>query len=37
MTFFKKSFTGQDVREGIAGTISIKLKDPVFESQTKIN
>ena len=33
--FFKKSYTGQDVREGIAGTISIKLKDPVFESQTK--
>jgi topoisomerase-4 subunit B len=33
--FFKKSFTGQDVREGISGTVSIKLKDPVFESQTK--
>ena len=33
--YFKKSYTGQDVREGIAGTISIKLKDPVFESQTK--
>ncbi len=33
--FFKKSYTGQDVREGIAGVISIKLKEPVFESQTK--
>ena len=33
--FYKKSYTGQDVREGIAGTIAIKLKDPVFESQTK--
>ena len=33
--YFKASYTGQDVREGIAGCISIKLKDPVFESQTK--
>jgi topoisomerase-4 subunit B len=29
------SFTGEDVREGIVGAIAIKLKDPVFESQTK--
>ena len=33
--FSKKSFTGVDVREGIVGAISIKLKSPVFESQTK--
>ncbi len=33
--YFKKNFSGVDVREGIAGAISIKLKNPVFESQTK--
>jgi DNA gyrase subunit B/topoisomerase-4 subunit B len=33
--FTKKNFQGIDVREGIVGTILIKLKDPVFESQTK--
>ena len=33
--FTKKNFQGVDVREGIIGAISIKLKDPVFESQTK--
>ncbi len=33
--FFQKSYSGIDVREGIAGAISIKLKSPVFESQTK--
>ncbi len=33
--FFKKNFSGQDVREGLNGAISIKLKNPVFESQTK--
>jgi topoisomerase IV subunit B len=30
-----KNFTGVDIREGIIGAIAIKLKDPVFESQTK--
>jgi len=30
-----KAFKGEDVREGIVGCIAIKLKDPVFESQTK--
>ncbi|MCB1050554.1 MAG: type IIA DNA topoisomerase subunit B [Acidobacteria bacterium] len=30
-----KNFKGEDVREGIVGAIAIKLKDPVFESQTK--
>ncbi|MBN2441816.1 MAG: type IIA DNA topoisomerase subunit B [Spirochaetales bacterium] len=29
------TFTGDDVREGIVGAIAVKLKDPVFESQTK--
>src|SRR5690606_15762662 len=33
--FAKKSFQGLDVREGIVGAILIKIKDPVFESQTK--
>lgn len=33
--FFKKSYSGVDVREGFVGTIAIKIKDPVFESQTK--
>src|SRR5690606_1128880 len=33
--FFKKSFTGQDVREGIVGAVSVKLVNPIFESQTK--
>lgn len=33
--FAKKSFQGVDVREGIVGTILVRVKDPVFESQTK--
>ena len=33
--FYQKQYSGIDVREGIAGAISIKLKTPVFESQTK--
>jgi topoisomerase IV subunit B len=33
--YAKKNFQGVDVREGIVGTILVKVKDPVFESQTK--
>ena len=33
--FSKKKFDGDDVREGLVGAIAIRLKDPVFESQTK--
>jgi topoisomerase-4 subunit B len=33
--YFKKNYNGIDVREGIGGAIAIKLKNPVFESQTK--
>lgn len=33
--FAKKNFQGIDVREGIVGTILVKVKDPIFESQTK--
>lgn len=32
---FKKSWSAQDVREGIIGAISIRIENPVFESQTK--
>ncbi len=33
--FFKKSYSGVDVREGVVGAVSVKLMNPVFESQTK--
>lgn len=33
--FSGKSFQASDVRDGIVGAIAIKLKDPIFESQTK--
>jgi DNA gyrase subunit B/topoisomerase-4 subunit B len=33
--FAKKKFSGDDVREGLLGAISIRLKAPIFESQTK--
>lgn len=33
--FAKKNFQGVDVREGIVGAVLVKIKDPVFESQTK--
>ena len=33
--YAKKSFAGEDVRDGIVGAVAIKLQDPVFESQTK--
>ena len=31
----KSKFDGDDVREGLVGAVAIKLKDPIFESQTK--
>lgn len=34
-SFTGESYSGQDVREGIIAAISIRLKEPVFESQTK--
>ena len=33
--YAKKSYAGEDVRDGIVGAIAVKLQDPVFESQTK--
>ncbi len=33
--FAKARFDGDDVRESMVGAIAIRLKDPVFESQTK--
>ncbi len=30
-----KKFSGEDVREGVVGTVAIKIRDPIFESQTK--
>ncbi len=34
-SYARKSFDGNDVRNGIFGAIVVKLKEPVFESQTK--
>ncbi len=33
--FFRSSWRGEDVREGVAAAVAIKLKNPMFESQTK--
>ncbi|MCB1063019.1 MAG: type IIA DNA topoisomerase subunit B [Verrucomicrobiae bacterium] len=34
-THFKKQFDSSDIRSGIVAAISIKVEEPVFESQTK--
>lgn len=33
--YAREKFEGDDVRESMVGAVSIRLKDPVFESQTK--
>lgn len=33
--FSKKKYDGDDVREGLIGAVAIRLKEPIFESQTK--
>jgi topoisomerase-4 subunit B len=33
--FYQVSWRGEDIREGVAAAVSVKLKNPLFESQTK--
>jgi topoisomerase-4 subunit B len=33
--YYQASYKGEDVREGIAAAVAVKLKNPMFESQTK--
>jgi len=33
--FSKKRYQGDEVRDGIMGAVAIRLKEPIFESQTK--
>ncbi|MDR1929277.1 MAG: type IIA DNA topoisomerase subunit B [Treponema sp.] len=33
--YFKKDFRSEDIREGTIAAVAIKIKSPVFESQTK--
>jgi topoisomerase-4 subunit B len=33
--FYQAQYKGEDIREGIAATVAVKLMNPVFESQTK--
>ncbi len=33
--FYKKNYQGVDVREGVVACALVKVKDPIFESQTK--
>ena len=33
--FYKKNYNGVDIRDGAFGAVAVKIKDPVFESQTK--
>ena len=33
--FFKSSFDGPDVRDGIVSAVAVKIQEPIFESQTK--
>ncbi len=33
--YFKRNYSGIDVREGMAGAIAVRLQNPIFESQTK--
>ena len=33
--YFKKAWNAPEIRDGIAGAISVKVQNPIFESQTK--
>ncbi|MEE9369724.1 MAG: DNA topoisomerase IV subunit B [Pontiella sp.] len=33
--YANKKYSGDDVREGVLGAVAIRLKEPIFESQTK--
>ncbi len=33
--FYKENYNGLDVREGLTAAVAVKIKNPVFESQTK--
>ncbi len=33
--FYKGNYQGPDVRDGIVGAVAVRIKEPIFESQTK--